>query len=95
MRKNKNVGAASGRIHPIGSGPMIWYQRFEYATGYWLQKATEHMLGCVLCAPGCFSLFRASALLDDNVMRKFASVSDEASQVLQWDLGKLFKWFYG
>ena len=38
MRKNKNVGAASGRIHPIGSGPMIWYQKFEYATGYWLQK---------------------------------------------------------
>jgi len=88
MRKNKNVGAASGRIHPIGSGPVIWYQKFEYATAYWLQKATEHMLGCVLCAPGCFSLYRASSLLDDNVMRKFTSVGDEANQILQWDLGE-------
>ena len=45
------------------------------------------MLGCVLCAPGCFSLYRASSLLDDNVMRKFTSVGDEANQILQWDLG--------
>ena len=22
---------------------------FEYAIGHWLQKATEHMMGCVLC----------------------------------------------
>ena len=28
---------------------MVWYQLFEYAIGHWLQKATEHMLGCVLC----------------------------------------------
>ena len=39
--------------------------------GHWLQKATEHVLGCVLCSPGCFSLFRGSALIDDNVMRKY------------------------
>ncbi len=25
------------------------YQKFEYAIGHWLQKATEHMLGSVLC----------------------------------------------
>lgn len=58
MKKNKNLGAACGRIHPVGSGPMVWYQMFEYAIGHWLQKATEHMIGCVLCSPGCFSLFR-------------------------------------
>ena len=28
---------------------MQQYQKFEYAIGHWLQKATEHMLGCVLC----------------------------------------------
>ena len=28
---------------------MQLYQKFEYAIGHWLQKATEHMLGCVLC----------------------------------------------
>ena len=26
MRKNPKVGAACGHIHPIGSGPMVWYQ---------------------------------------------------------------------
>lgn len=37
---------------------MQWYQMFEYAIGHWLQKATEHMMGCVLCRlsfdAGCF-----------------------------------------
>ncbi len=69
MKKNRSLGAACGRIHPTGSGFMQWYQRFEYAIGHWLQKATEHVMGCVLCSPGCFSLFRASALMDFNVMR--------------------------
>uniref|UniRef100_T1GKX2 chitin synthase n=1 Tax=Megaselia scalaris TaxID=36166 RepID=T1GKX2_MEGSC len=64
MKKNKNLGAACGRIHPVGSGPMVWYQMFEYAIGHWLQKATEHMIGCVLCSPGCFSLFRGKGLMD-------------------------------
>lgn len=63
MKKNRNLGAACGRIHPIGSGPMVWYQKFEYAIGHWLQKATEHMIGCVLCSPGCFSLFRGKSLV--------------------------------
>ncbi|OXA64962.1 Chitin synthase 1 [Folsomia candida] len=45
MKKNKHLGAACGRIHPIGSGPMVWYQKFEYAVGHWLQKATEHVFG--------------------------------------------------
>lgn len=66
-------GAACGRIHPVGSGPMVWYQMFEYAIGHWLQKATEHMIGCVLCSPGCFSLFRGKALMDDNVMKKYTT----------------------
>ena len=64
----KGVGAACGRIHPTGSGFMQWYQKFEYAIGHWLQKSTEHVMGCVLCSPGCFSLFRGEALMDENVM---------------------------
>lgn len=51
---------------------MVWYQKFEYAIGHWFQKATEHMIGCVMCAPGCFSLFRACAIMDDNVARRYA-----------------------
>lgn len=88
MKKNKNLGAACGRIHPVGSGFMYWYQKFEYAIGHWLQKATEHMIGCVLCSPGCFSLFRAKALMDDNVMRRYTSRSDEALHYVQYDQGE-------
>ncbi|KAL1124219.1 hypothetical protein AAG570_001989 [Ranatra chinensis] len=88
MKKNKNLGAACGRIHPIGSGPMVWYQMFEYAIGHWLQKATEHMIGCVLCSPGCFSLFRGKALMDDNVMRKYTTQSGQARHYVQYDQGE-------
>ncbi|KAL8563825.1 hypothetical protein ACOMHN_061949 [Nucella lapillus] len=88
MKKNPKVAAACGRIHPIGSGPLVWYQMFEYAIGHWMQKATEHVLGCVLCSPGCFSLFRGSALMDDNVMRKYAILPTEPSHYLQYDQGE-------
>ncbi|GJQ67345.1 hypothetical protein Trydic_g19490, partial [Trypoxylus dichotomus] len=88
MKKNKTLGAACGRIHPLGSGPMIWYQIFEYAVGHWLQKATEHVIGCVLCSPGCFSLFRGKALMDDSVMRKYTIKSSEARHYVQYDQGE-------
>ncbi|KAK2724897.1 hypothetical protein QYM36_001381, partial [Artemia franciscana] len=88
MKKNRNLGAACGRIHPVGSGPMMWYQLFEYAIGHWLQKATEHMIGCVLCSPGCFSLFRGKALMDDNVMRRYTTKSDEPRHYVQYDQGE-------
>ena len=51
----------------------VWYQKFEYAIGHWLQKSTEHVMGCVLCSPGCFSLFRGRALMDANVMRRYTT----------------------
>uniref|UniRef100_A0A3Q3KAL0 chitin synthase n=1 Tax=Monopterus albus TaxID=43700 RepID=A0A3Q3KAL0_MONAL len=70
------VGAACGRIHPTGSGY------------HWLQKTAEHVFGSVLCSPGCFSLFRAEALMDDNVMKKYATKSTEASHYIQYDQGE-------
>lgn len=76
------------------SGPMVWYQMFEYAIGHWLQKATEHMIGCVLCSPGCFSLFRGKALMDDNVMKKYTLRSDEARHYVQYDQGASFLVFF-
>ncbi|XP_062569276.1 chitin synthase chs-2-like [Saccostrea cucullata] len=88
MRKDERVGAACGRIHPVGSGPIVWYQKFEYAVAHWLQKATEHVLGCVLCSPGCFSLFRGSALMDNNVMKKYTLLPSEASHHLMYDQGE-------
>ncbi|KAG0723346.1 Chitin synthase chs-2 [Chionoecetes opilio] len=88
MKKNTNLGAACGRIHPVGAGLMVWYQMFEYAIGHWLQKSTEHMIGCVLCSPGCFSLFRGKALMDDNVMARYTTKSSQARHYVQYDQGE-------
>ncbi|XP_032880921.1 chitin synthase chs-2-like [Amblyraja radiata] len=88
LRRYPHVGAACGRIHPTGVGPMVWYQKFEYAVGHWLQKTAEHVLGCVLCSPGCFSLFRAAALMDDNVMKKYTTTATEAQHFVQYDQGE-------
>ncbi|XP_063978439.1 chitin synthase chs-2-like [Diachasmimorpha longicaudata] len=88
MKRDKELGAACGRIHPMGSGPMVWYQMFEYAIGHWLQKSTEHIIGSVLCSPGAFSLFRAQTLMQDNVMRKYATMSTEARHYVQYDQGE-------
>lgn len=88
MKKNGNLGAACGRLHPIGSGLMVWYQKFEYAVSHWLQKAAEHVFGCVLCSPGAFSLFRARSLMSPNVMATYASESKEPIDFVQHDQGE-------
>lgn len=88
MKIDPDLGAACGRIHPIGKGPMVWYQIFEYAIGHWLQKATEHVIGCVLCSPGCFSLFRGRALMENSVMRKYTAESEQARHYVQYDQGE-------
>ncbi|XP_068100161.1 chitin synthase chs-2-like isoform X2 [Hyperolius riggenbachi] len=88
LRMYPRVGAACGRIHPTGIGPLVWYQKFEYAVGHWLQKSSEHVFGCVLCSPGCFSLFRGSALMDDNVLKKYSTKAQEASEYVQYDQGE-------
>lgn len=87
MKNDPDLGAACGRIHPVGKGPMVWYQKFEYAIGHWLQKATEHVIGCVLCSPGCFSLFRGRALMENSVMKKYTTKSDQARHYVQYDQG--------
>lgn len=71
------------------TGPMVWYQMFEYAVSHWLQKATEHVTGCVLCSPGCFSLFRGSAILKNNVLEKYTKEASTAAQLVQYDQGNI------
>uniref|UniRef100_A0A671KY80 chitin synthase n=1 Tax=Sinocyclocheilus anshuiensis TaxID=1608454 RepID=A0A671KY80_9TELE len=88
LRMYDTVGAACGRIHPTGMGPMVWYQKFEYAVGHWLQKTAEHVFGSVLCSPGCFSLFRGSALMDDNVLKRYTTKATRASEYVQYDQGE-------
>lgn len=38
MTRDLTVGAVCARTHPAGSGPIIWFQMFEYALGHWFQK---------------------------------------------------------
>ncbi|XP_053386745.1 chitin synthase chs-2-like isoform X3 [Mercenaria mercenaria] len=88
MKRNRNVAAACGRILPVGTGPMVWYQKFEYAVSHWLQKATEHTIGCVLCSPGCFSLFRASHLTENKVLKRYTTAPTDARHYIQYDQGE-------
>ena len=62
LARDGGVGAVCARTHPLGDGPVVWYQKFDYAIGHWFQKAAEHILGSVLCCPGCSSVFRVLAL---------------------------------
>ena len=82
------VGAVCARTHPQGSGLLYWYQVFDYAIGHWFQKAAEHILGCVLCCPGCFSAFRCSAL--QEVLGEYSTEvsSSKPIEFLSKDMGE-------
>jgi hypothetical protein len=43
--RDSRVGAVCGRTFPLGTGPLYWYQIFDYAIGHWFQKTAEHVLG--------------------------------------------------
>ncbi|XP_057290350.1 uncharacterized protein LOC130613049 [Hydractinia symbiolongicarpus] len=90
MSRNPKVGAVCGRTHPMGSGPMVWYQIFDYAIGHWLLKVANHVFGSVLCSPGCFSVYRAKAIRD--VLPLYASGVDCAMDFLMKDMGE-DRWF--
>lgn len=81
-----HVGAVCARTRPKGYGPIYWYQIFDYAIGHWLQKPAEHILGSVLCCPGCFSLFRCSALQD--CLETYSEEVTTANDFLTKDMGE-------
>ena len=84
--RDRTVGAVCARTHPLGTGPVVWYQVFDYAVGHWFQKVAENIMGSVLCCPGCFSLFRTSALKD--VVQIYASNVSLAKDFLTKDMGE-------
>ncbi len=86
LDSNHRVGAVCARTHPKGSGPLYWYQIFDYAIGHWFQKPAEHLLGCVLCSPGCFSVFRCSAL--QGVLETYSTVATNGMEFLMKDMGE-------
>ena len=86
MDCNDKVAAVSARTHPKGHGLVYWYQLFDYAIGHWFQKPAEHILGSVLCSPGCFSVFRCSAL--ELVLDEYSTEATNASEFLMKDMGE-------
>ena len=86
LASNERVGAVCARTHPKGFGVLYWYQIFDYAIGHWFQKPAEHILGCVLCSPGCFSVFRCSALKD--VLETYSTEAIGAMEFLMKDMGE-------
>lgn len=86
LARDTTVGAVCAHSHPLGSGPLYWYQLFDYAIGHWLQKSTEHILGSVLCCPGCFSMFRCSALKE--CLRTYSTEVSGAVEFLTKDMGE-------
>ena len=86
LARDEKAGAVCARTHPLGTGPIVWYQKFDYAIGHWFQKAAEHILGCVLCCPGCFSVFRVSALKD--VLDTYSGSVENGFDFLTKDMGE-------
>ena len=43
MTRDQHVGAVCSRTHPMGSGPIYWFQIFDYAIGHWLQKVHTYL----------------------------------------------------
>ena len=46
MARDPTVGAVCGRTHPLGVGPIVWYQVFDYAIGHWFQKVPALVYKC-------------------------------------------------
>ncbi|XP_055864026.1 uncharacterized protein LOC106076808 isoform X3 [Biomphalaria glabrata] len=86
ISRDTNLGAVCARIIPEGMGPVVWYQTFEYSTAHWSQKTAEHVLGSVLCASGCFSVFRLQAL--DDVLAKYSTPVESSHDFLIKDFGE-------
>ncbi|KAK3729477.1 hypothetical protein QZH41_007436 [Actinostola sp. cb2023] len=85
MVQDNRIGAVCGRTHPMGNGPLVWYQIFDYAVGHWFMKVANHVFGSVLCCPGCFSLYRCKAVRD--VLQEYATNVNEAFEFLTKDMG--------
>ena len=55
-----------------------------------LFQAAEHVIGSVLCSPGCFSVYRCKAIRD--ILPQYASNVEHAFEFLTKDMGE-DRWF--
>ncbi|XP_036355894.1 chitin synthase chs-1-like [Octopus sinensis] len=82
------VGGACGHTYPIGekNRPIVWFQMFEYIKDFWMTKTAQNIIGSVMCCPGCFSLYRITALY--NLLDDYSQESMEPMDVLIKDTGE-------
>lgn len=77
LLRDPSLGGTAARILPIsenGFNPLVWFQKFEYASAHWLLKPAAQIFGTVDIAPGAFSMIRVNALLygpDKHVILHF------------------------
>jgi hypothetical protein len=83
--RDERVAGVCARLVPQGHGMIAAVQSFEYCVAHWLQKTTENVLGSVLCASSCFSLFRLCAL--ESVLCDFAKVPRTCDEYQQYEQG--------
>ena len=57
MSRNPKVAAACGRTLPMGIGPLVWYQIFDYAIGHWLLKVNFFIMRHKQDATASFSTY--------------------------------------
>lgn len=86
VKRNAVIGGVCARTYPKGSGLLFWYQVFDYAVGHWLQKPAEQIFGSVLCCPGCFSIFKCSALKE--CLEEYSGEAESAVDFLCKDMGE-------
>ena len=43
ITEDPRIGAVCARTHPLGKGPVVWYQIFDYAIGHWFQKVSSRL----------------------------------------------------
>ncbi|CAF2114502.1 unnamed protein product [Rotaria magnacalcarata] len=73
MRKNRKILAVCGQIHPTGDGILLLIL-LKINKPY---LELESTVCSIVCCLRCFLLSRASSLMDDNVMRRYANKSTE------------------
>jgi chitin synthase len=53
---------------------------------FWMMKSSQSVLGSLTCCPGCFSVYRASAVAP--VLQEYSSSTTDAVDVFYKDTGK-------
>ena len=83
MNKNDRILALCGETK-VDNKSQSWVtmiQVFEYYTNHHMKKAFESVFGCVLCLPGCFTMYRLFSaqgfplLSCDDVYQRYATNS--------------------